>query len=141
MAPPTLFILALILSSAASFAAAATCTVNTQNSILTADISTAADNVANNNLNPPAANPLYLPASSSWETTYGSALLCLKNNYLYENTHVALADIASGASDVVSQCCTVGTICQGGDYTVTGDSGLTTILSVLPGGVTCTAFS
>lgn len=101
------------------------------------DIRMLGDLFANNNLNPPVdSSGVLLRAQDVFSVSQGSAKMCLYNNFLFDNTHDSLADIAGGVYDIANQCCS-GDQCGGGVYTVTGDSGLTTRLQIGQSGHDC----
>ncbi|CAM6116767.1 unnamed protein product [Calypogeia fissa] len=127
----------LLICSIVSSAIAATCNFNTQNSINVADITNLGNNVATNSFNPPLDSPLGFTALSTHSVNLGTAQFCMRNDFLFESTHIALSDIQFGADDIVSQCCSNAPVCQGGQFTITGDDGITVVLSVQPIGDAC----
>lgn len=105
--------------------------------IFSNDIRGLGDLFANNNINPPVGGEgVELKAQEVYSVSQGSAKACLYNDFLFENTHDRLADIAGGAYDIANQCCSTD-VCGGGVYTVTGDSGLPTRLSIVQSGQGC----
>jgi hypothetical protein len=90
------------------------------------DFSSLASDIANDNFNPQVANPFALNAVSSQSFTLGSAGVCVENDFIFENTHVFLSDVASGAQSVFNQC-----NAQGGQTTIHGDSGLLPVPSIV----------
>jgi hypothetical protein len=126
----------VLLGCAFSTTMAADCIVDTQNFILTTDIMNGINAVATNNFNPPLADSIELKAQHTQTLTFPGTVFCISNQFLFENTHITLSDISFGATDIVNQCCS-GPNCQGGRFTITGDSGLTVILKIQPGGTAC----
>ncbi|EED11460.1 hypothetical protein TSTA_007500 [Talaromyces stipitatus ATCC 10500] len=65
----------------------------------------------------------YVPAHSYQEWDWGSARLCVWNDYIAENTHVSLWEAGWAAGYINNKCCK-GSECTGGEATAHGDSGL-----------------
>jgi len=78
-----------------------------------------------------------LNAESSQQFVTATAQFCIENDFLFDNTHIALHDLAEGAFSVLSQCCQNTLSCDGGSATVFGDSGLSTIVRVKNAGEDC----
>ena len=55
----------------------------------------------------------YAPAQSYFSYTYGSAKVCVYNNYLFDNTHVSNWEVGWGVRSVREQCCPASS-CLGG---------------------------
>jgi hypothetical protein len=55
----------------------------------------------------------------------GGPIVCINNDFLFDNTHVALSDVIAALTETIQQCCT-GTTCTGGTFQVKGDTGLAT---------------
>jgi hypothetical protein len=87
-------------------------------------------NFNNNNFNPPQINPLNFSPESCDSFESGLAIFGIENDFLFEPTFVGLNDIAYGASDILSQCCSSGSTCGGGTFTITGEGGIAVILTV-----------
>ncbi|KAH8667089.1 hypothetical protein BX600DRAFT_463151 [Xylariales sp. PMI_506] len=85
--------------------------------------------LANNELDPPIDYPLYLEASHSREFDVNTVNMCIGNDYLFENTHVAQSDMINAIQDIIDQCYTGGDF-YGGTYQILGDSGLPTQLYI-----------
>ena len=71
-----------------------------------------------------------LDASSSEQFVTATAQFCIENDFLFDNTHIALHDLAEGAFSVLDMCCQNSLSCDGGSATVLGDTGLSTIVRV-----------
>jgi hypothetical protein len=111
---------------------AADCTSNPVGGkqMITEDITTLANDISNHNLaSGSITDPAELKASHSISFEHGTVRFCIENDFLFENTHLAFGDIASAAQDVASQCCS-GEQCNGGKFTIKGDTGLSTIMTV-----------
>ena len=88
-----------------------------------------------NNFNPQQLDPLNFSPESCDSFEAGSAIFGIELDFLFEPTFVNLSDIAFGASDILSQCCSSGSTCGGGTFTITGEKGITVILTVSQVGV------
>lgn len=71
-----------------------------------------------------------LHAESSQDFGQGSAQFCIENDFLFEDMHIALHDVAEGAFEVLQQCCQNILSCDVGSSTILGDSGLSPIVRV-----------
>lgn len=122
------------LGSLAPLAAAQSCFPASQGSNVNGgDFSNLVNDINSDNFNPPVANPFALNRLSSQSFTLGSAGVCVVNSFIFENTHVFLSDVASGAQSVFNSC-----NAQGGQTTIHGDSGLSLTLTVFsPGSFDC----
>ncbi|KAM0697276.1 hypothetical protein Q7P36_003347 [Cladosporium allicinum] len=78
----------------------------------------------------PSSDPFPLDASSSEQFVTATAQFCIENDFLFDNTHIALHDLAEGAFSVLDMCCQNSLSCDGGSATVLGDTGLSTIVRV-----------
>jgi hypothetical protein len=78
----------------------------------------------------------YLPATSSVSWTWGTAKLCVYNNYVFENTHVSYWEMGWGLLSVSNQCCLTN-ICSGGVQQGHGDSGLAVNIVGMSSGDSC----
>jgi hypothetical protein len=122
-----------LLCCAISSAIAADCFSGTQNTILVADIMNLANDFGTNNINPPVDNPLGFSPLSTHSVSLGSAIFCIRNSNVFAGTHINLSDVQFGANDIVSQCCnSANPNCQGGQFTIRGNTGATVILNVAP---------
>jgi len=82
------------------------------------------------------ANPFLLKADHSTQLSIGGgATFCVHNDFLFENTHIALTDVVKGVVD--NLCDSNLQNCRPGDVTIKGDSGLSCIVSVQPAGSGC----
>ena len=77
-----------------------------------------------------------LDARSSLEFGAGSTQFCTENDFISDNTHVALHSVAQAAIAIACQCCTTD-VCAGGQATIKGDSGLECITRVKSTSETC----
>jgi hypothetical protein len=75
--------------------------------------------------------------STGHHFTLGSYQICMQDAFLFAGTHIALSDISSALQTIVDQCCAGQTVCQGGQTTLTGDTGLSVDLSSQNPGSTC----
>ncbi|CAM6116761.1 unnamed protein product [Calypogeia fissa] len=132
----TPLVILVLLGCATTAAIAADCTLNTQNFIRTSDIMSASNIIAMNSFNPPLADPLGFQPTQTETLTFTGTTFCIRNDFVFESTHIKLSDITFGANDIINQCCTAD-ICQGGRFTITGDTGLTVLLLVQPAGTSC----
>ncbi|KAH8693364.1 hypothetical protein GQ44DRAFT_792468 [Phaeosphaeriaceae sp. PMI808] len=98
--------------------------------INTADIEALANSLQNSNVNN------YLPKQSGLYWTRGSTRVCVRNNYIFENTHVSNWEVGWGAKSVRNACC-FNQFCGGGSETGHGDSGLAVSIRVTSAGVSC----
>jgi hypothetical protein len=105
--------------------------------IQTADALSLVNATVLNNLAVPISNPFPLNAGSSQMFFLSTAQFCIENDFLFENTHIALHDLANGAFLALQQCCQNTLSCDGGSATVFGDSGLSTIVRVKNGDEEC----
>ena len=133
--------LALALTYSISSASAANCEDN--GTFQTSDANTLVNQIQTNSIpNATISSSVPLKATSSKRFASNAAnsntgpVFCLNNNFLFDNTHDALSDIASAASDIVSQCCTSDS-CTGGTFQIKGDTGLDTDLVLQIGTKEC----
>jgi hypothetical protein len=77
-----------------------------------------------------------LPHASWYSMTWGTAKLCVYNNYVFENTHVSYWEMGWGLLSVHDQCCLT-SICAGGSQQGQGDSGLAVNIVARSTGVGC----
>ena len=63
-------------------------------------------------------------------------MVWVNNDFLFENTHVAISDIIAAVAETIQQCCT-GTTCTGGIFQVKGDDGLPTDTVLQSGSQQC----
>ncbi|KAI0387397.1 hypothetical protein F5Y04DRAFT_274250 [Hypomontagnella monticulosa] len=69
----------------------------------------------------------YLPATGSLGYYIGTAIVCVYNTYIFENTHVSHWEMGWGADYIKGQCCpseSDNPQCAGGSCIGKGDSGL-----------------
>ncbi|KAI0596005.1 hypothetical protein F4775DRAFT_566978 [Biscogniauxia sp. FL1348] len=78
----------------------------------------------------------YVPAASWVSYTWGSAKVCVLNNYLFDNTHVSDWEIGWGVLAVRNDCCFT-PYCGGGLQQGHGDSGLAVNIVVRSAGESC----
>lgn len=107
-------------------------------SINTIDILNLAVSTNGNSFSPSESDPFSLEANHHHSFSQGTAQICIEDDFLFENTHVALASAAQGALSIVQQCCgNNATTCAGGHTNVGGDDGLSTILTIIPSTSAC----
>lgn len=99
------------------------------------DLSSLANSIANDNLDPRLPNPFPLNRLSTQSFVNNNAGVCVENDFVFENTHVFLADTANAAQSIFNKC-----NAQGGQQTIKGDSGLNVVVTVFqPGHFDCSA--
>jgi hypothetical protein len=79
---------------------------------------------------------VYMPKQSSYSWAWGSVKLCVRNNYVFENTHVSYWEMGWGLLAVKNQCCLTN-ICSGGKQQGHGDSGLAVDIYAINAGQSC----
>lgn len=130
-----------LLCCAVSSTLAATCTTDSQNVINTADIMQLVNDFATNDFSPPLDDPLGFSPDQTHFLTHGTAGFCIANSFFFKSTHIKLSDVVSAANDILSQCCSSDNpVCQGGQFTITGDNGITVRLFVVPKSEGCNVF-
>ncbi|KAM7209715.1 hypothetical protein V8F20_000118 [Naviculisporaceae sp. PSN 640] len=83
------------------------------------------------NNNPWSMKQLNHGARDQW--TYGSVRLCVKNEYLTENTHVSRWEEGWAVKYIMGKCCSGGgSTCGGGACLAHGDSGLNLAVQLKP---------
>ncbi|UKZ54197.1 hypothetical protein TrVGV298_008004 [Trichoderma virens] len=76
-------------------------------------------NLAQNTISNSPGTEFELKAQQQQNFFDGSAKLCVVNSFLFENTHVALGDVAFAVNFLLGSCGSAG-----GKFTIQGDSGL-----------------
>ncbi|KAL8849299.1 MAG: hypothetical protein Q9221_005709 [Calogaya cf. arnoldii] len=81
----------------------------------------------------------YLPAKSYASWTWGSAKICARNWYQFENTHIKRWEVGWAANEVKNKCCPNNPwqCSSGGQQQAHGDSGLTIEIDVQHSSHTC----
>lgn len=69
--------------------------------------------IANNNLNPSPGRNFELKAGNKKKFTRSSVKACVVNSFLFENTHVALGDVAFAVNFLLEQCGSAGLVGSG----------------------------
>ncbi|KAL0936106.1 uncharacterized protein CTRU02_208321 [Colletotrichum truncatum] len=80
----------------------------------------------------------YLPAWSTGGWIYGTAKVCLINQYLSDNTHVKRWEAGWGMGYIKNMCCSGKSRCSGGNCSGHGDSGLAVEIRVQNSARSCT---
>lgn len=92
------------------------------------DVTNLINDLNSNNINPPESDPGFvsLTAFSNFAVQQGTAKICCENQFLFENTHFKLSDMAFAAQVVENSCG------SGGGFTnIQGDSGLQLVVRVI----------
>lgn len=113
--------------------------IGTPFSFQTSDIQAMADAFATGNVQSTVIDSGGVKFSPSTGHTFttGGYQICLQDAFIFAGTHVSLSDISSVLSTIVTQCCNGQTTCQGGQSTLTGDTGITVAMSSQNPGDTC----
>ncbi|RFU76075.1 hypothetical protein TARUN_6147 [Trichoderma arundinaceum] len=113
-------ITALIIGTATGTMADYLCnSVSTETPLNVGDAQGLQSAIANNEFNPPLANPFALYALQTITFTQDSAKACVANEYVFENTHIYPGDVAFAVNFLIEACGDAG-----GRFTIEGDSGL-----------------
>jgi hypothetical protein len=94
------------------------CEIDLGIAITTGTMSSVASDIAIDNLNPPLANPLFIPPDFFWFAFKGNAVTCVFNNFA-SGTDLALASWASTTQAILGICGSVG-----GETQIPGTGGL-----------------
>ena len=123
--------IALALAASAPLCLAATCQSN--GNFQTVDATTLLGQIQGNTI-PNVSIPSSIEVDATHSVKFGSdaansgtggPIVCINNDFLFDNTHVAISDIIAAVSETIQQCCTADT-CTGGVFQVKGDTGLAT---------------
>ncbi|KAL2004847.1 hypothetical protein VTN00DRAFT_3120 [Thermoascus crustaceus] len=98
------------------------------------DLHNLINDINTNNVNPPEQDPNFVPldhlSQDTW--TLGGASVCVSNDFVFENTHFKMSDVAFAANVITNACGDAG-----GQTNIQGDSGLTLVVWIQPAGVSC----
>jgi hypothetical protein len=62
------------------------------------------NDIAGNQFTPQLGFPFLIEASHTASFSVGSAIACLENGFLFENTHIAQSDLAFAVQNILDQC-------------------------------------
>lgn len=72
------------------------------------DVLTAVTRLANNDFSSSPTWPKEIKAGHGWGFTTGTARFCIRNDYWWDNTHVALDDVVGAVQNIHDQCGSLG---------------------------------